>query len=168
MIAVVQRVSRASVRVAGETVGAIEAGLLVLLGIAQGDTGADAEWLADKCAELRIFPDDEGKMNRSVEDRSGAVLVVSQFTLLGDCVKGRRPSFTKAAPPAEADRLYRSFARRLRGRGLKVATGVFQARMEVELVNDGPVTLLLDSARRTRRQSASGQAEPRDRPGSEA
>ena len=151
MIAVVQRVSRASVRVDGETVGAIAEGLLVLLGVAAGDTADDADWLARKCAELRIFRDDDGKMNRSVEDCGGAVLVVSQFTLLGDCVKGRRPSFASAAPPAEADRLYRSFARVLQERGLPVATGVFQAMMDVELINDGPVTLLLDSTHRSRK-----------------
>lgn len=148
MIAVVQRVSRASVRVAGETVGAIDAGLLVLLGVALGDTEADCEWLANKCAELRIFRDGADKMNLSVLDAGGAVLVVSQFTLLGDCSRGRRPSFTNAAPPAEADRLYRDFVDRLRARSLNVSTGVFQAMMEVELVNDGPVTMLLDSKSR--------------------
>lgn len=148
MIAVVQRVSRASVRVGGETVGAIEGGLLVLLGVALGDTEADSEWLANKCAELRIFRDDADKMNLSVIETGGSVLVVSQFTLLGDCRRGRRPSFTNAAPPAEADRLYRDFVDRLTARGLRVATGVFQAMMEVELVNDGPVTMLLDSKSR--------------------
>jgi D-tyrosyl-tRNA(Tyr) deacylase len=148
MIAVVQRVSRASVRVARETVGAIDAGLLVLLGVALGDTEADSEWLANKCAELRIFRDGADKMNLSLLDTGGAVLVVSQFTLLGDCSRGRRPSFTNAAPPAEADRLYRDFVDRLRARGLNVSTGVFQAMMEVELVNDGPVTMLLDSKSR--------------------
>lgn len=148
MIAVVQRVSRASVRVGGEIVGAIDAGLLVLLGVALGDTEADSEWLANKCAEMRIFRDDADKMNLSVIDTGGSVLVVSQFTLLGDCSRGRRPSFTNAAPPAEADRLYRNFVDRLVSRGLQVATGVFQAMMEVELVNDGPVTMLLDSKSR--------------------
>jgi D-tyrosyl-tRNA(Tyr) deacylase len=148
MIAVVQRVTRASVRVGSETVGAIDAGLLVLLGVALGDTEADSEWLANKCAELRIFRDDADKMNLSVIDIGGSVLVVSQFTLLGDCSRGRRPSFTNAAPPAEADRLYRNFVDRLVSRGLNVATGVFQAMMEVELVNDGPVTMLLDSKSR--------------------
>ena len=148
MIAVVQRVTRASVRVGSETVGAIDAGLLVLLGVALGDTEADSEWLANKCAELRIFRDDADKMNLSVIDIGGSVLVVSQFTLLGDCSRGRRPSFTNAAPPAEADQLYRNFVDRLVSRGLNVATGVFQAMMEVELVNDGPVTMLLDSKSR--------------------
>ena len=148
MIAVVQRVTRASVRVGSETVGAIDAGLLVLLGVALGDTEAESEWLANKCAELRIFRDDADKMNLSVIDIGGSVLVVSQFTLLGDCSRGRRPSFTNAAPPAEADRLYRNFVDRLVSRGLNVATGVFQAMMEVELVNDGPVTMLLDSKSR--------------------
>jgi D-tyrosyl-tRNA(Tyr) deacylase len=148
MIAVVQRVSRASVRVGDETVGAIDAGLLVLLGVALGDTEADSEWLANKCAEMRIFRDDADKMNLSVIDIGGSVLVVSQFTLLGDCSRGRRPSFTNAASPAEADRLYRNFVDRLVSRGLQVATGVFQAMMEVELVNDGPVTMLLDSKSR--------------------
>ena len=148
MIAVVQRVTRASVRVGSETVGAIDAGLLVLLGVALGDTEADSEWLANKCAELRIFRDDADKMNLSVIDIGGSVLVVSQFTLLGDCSRGRRPSFTNAAPPAEADQLYRNFVDRLGARGLEVATGVFQAMMEVELVNDGPVTMLLDSKSR--------------------
>lgn len=148
MIAVAQRVSRASVRVGGELVGAIDAGLLVLLGVALGDTEADSEWLANKCAEMRIFRDDADKMNLSVIDTGGSVLVVSQFTLLGDCSRGRRPSFTNAAPPAEADRLYRNFVDRLVSRGLPVATGVFQAMMEVELVNDGPVTMLLDSKSR--------------------
>jgi D-tyrosyl-tRNA(Tyr) deacylase len=145
MIAVVQRVIRASVRVEGDVVGAIDAGLLVLLGVAQGDTGADAEWLANKCAELRIFRDEADKMNLSVRDIEGSVLVVSQFTLLGDCNRGRRPSFTNAAPPAEADQLNREFVGGLTARGLPVATGVFQAMMDVELINDGPVTLLLDS-----------------------
>lgn len=148
MIAVVQRVSRASVRVGGDTVGAIDSGLLVLLGVALGDTEADSEWLANKCAEMRIFRDDADKMNLSVIDTGGSVLVVSQFTLLGDCSRGRRPSFTNAAPPAEADRLYRNFVDRLVSRGLRAATGVFQAMMEVELVNDGPVTMLLDSKNR--------------------
>jgi D-tyrosyl-tRNA(Tyr) deacylase len=148
MIAVVQRVSRASVRVAGETVGAVDAGLLVLLGVALGDTEADSEWLANKCAELRIFRDHADKMNLSVLETGGAVLVVSQFTLLGNCSRGRRPSFTDAAHPGEAYRLYRQFVDRLRARGLQVSTGVFQAMMEVELVNDGPVTMLLDSKSR--------------------
>ena len=145
MRAVLQRVLRAEVRVDGATVGRIDAGWLVLLGVAQGDEPADADRLADKVAGLRAFPDDDGKMNRSVADAAGAVLVVSQFTLLGDCRAGRRPSFVAAAPPAEAERLYLRFADQVRARGLDVATGTFRADMQVELVNDGPVTLLLDS-----------------------
>jgi D-tyrosyl-tRNA(Tyr) deacylase len=145
MRAVLQRVTRASVEVDGEVVGRIGTGWLVLLGVARGDADADADWMAEKVAGLRAFEDDQGKMNRSVAEAGGAVLVVSQFTLLGDCRGGRRPSFTDAAPPDEADRLYRLVADRLAGMGLEVATGVFRAMMNVELVNDGPVTLLLDS-----------------------
>jgi D-tyrosyl-tRNA(Tyr) deacylase len=145
MRAVLQRVTRASVEVEGAIVGRIGAGWLVLLGVARGDSDADADWMAEKVAGLRAFEDDEGKMNRSVAEAGGAVLVVSQFTLLGDCRGGRRPSFTDAAPPDEAERLYRLVADRLAGMGLEVATGVFRAMMNVELVNDGPVTLLLDS-----------------------
>lgn len=147
MRAVVQRVSRAGVEIAGETVGQIERGLMVLLGVARDDTVKDALYLAEKSAGLRIFEDDAGKMNRSVVDIGGAVLVVSQFTLLGDCRKGRRPGFTDAAPPEQADALYQAYVETLRAQGLTVATGVFQAEMQVELVNDGPVTLLLDSRR---------------------
>ena len=145
MRAVLQRVSRASVEVEGQCVGRIGPGWLVLLGVARGDADADADRLADKVAGLRAFEDDDGKMNRSVAEAGGAVLVVSQFTLLGDCRAGRRPSFIEAAEPAEAERLYRLTVDRLRHRGLEVATGVFRAMMKVELVNDGPVTLLLDS-----------------------
>lgn len=145
MRACVQRASRASVSVGGETVGAIRKGLLVLLGVAVGDGSADAAWMAEKLATLRIFEDAEGKMNLSVEDAGGAVLVVSQFTLLGDCRKGRRPSFVEAAPPADAERLYLEVVQLLRGRGLRTETGRFRADMAVELVNDGPVTMLLDS-----------------------
>ena len=145
MRAVVERVSRAEVRVDGAAVGAIGKGLLVLLGVGQDDSDADASYLADKTAGLRIFQDDEGKMNLSVEDVGGSVLVVSQFTLFGDCRKGRRPSFAAAAPPGEADALYQHYMSLLRERGLTVETGVFQAMMEVESVNDGPVTILLDS-----------------------
>jgi D-tyrosyl-tRNA(Tyr) deacylase len=126
-------------------VGEIGPGLLVLLGVGQGDTENDAELLADKIAHLRIFPDDAGVMNRSVTESSGGVLVVSQFTLYGDCRKGRRPSYASAAPPEEANRLYEYFCERLRAVGLVLATGVFRATMAVTLVNDGPVTLLLDS-----------------------
>jgi D-tyrosyl-tRNA(Tyr) deacylase len=143
--AVVQRVSSARVEVDGEPVASIGKGLLVLLGVARGDGERQAQWLADKIAGLRIFEDDEGKMNLSVQEVGGSVLVVSQFTLLGDCRKGRRPSFTEAAPPEEAHRLYQKFAARLREGGVHVETGVFQARMAVHLVNDGPVTLSLDT-----------------------
>lgn len=114
--------------------------------MAEGDEDEDAAWLAAKCASLRIFGDAEGKMNLGLEDVGGEMLVVSQFTLLGDCRKGRRPSFVHAAPPEEGNRLYESFVAELRGRGIRVETGVFQAMMEVELVNEGPVTLLVDSA----------------------
>lgn len=145
MKAVLQRVSSASVSVEQREVGRIEAGLLVLLGVEQGDTAADLIYLADKTAQLRIFEDAAGKMNRSVIDIGGAVLVISQFTLLGDCRKGRRPGFTKAAPPDLADNYYQQFTERLRQTGLAVATGIFQAHMQVQLINDGPVTLLLDS-----------------------
>jgi len=133
------------VEVDGRTVASIGRGLLVLLGVAQGDGERQAEWLADKIAGLRIFEDEAGKMNLSVQDVGGSALVVSQFTLLGDCRKGRRPSFSDAAPPEEADRLYQRFVERARGAGLRVETGVFQAHMGVHLVNDGPVTLVLDT-----------------------
>lgn len=145
MRAVLQRVSRASVEVEGEVVGRIARGWLVLLGVAKGDAEADADWLAEKVAGLRAFEDDQGKMNLAVGEVGGAVLVVSQFTLLGDCRKGRRPGFDAAADPAEAERLYRAFCDRIASLGLPVATGVFRATMAVSLVNDGPVTLLLDS-----------------------
>jgi len=145
MRAVVQRVSQASVVVDSQTVGAIEQGLMVLLGVAQGDTVKDAVYLAEKTAGLRIFTDDAGKMNRSVEEIGGGILVVSQFTLLGDCRNGRRPGFTEAAPPDLADDLYGTYVDTLLKRGLTVTTGVFRADMQVSLVNDGPVTMLLDS-----------------------
>ena len=145
MRAVLQRVSRASVEVAGACVGRIGTGWLVLLGVARGDRDEDADKLADKVVNLRVFSDDRGKMNLSVAEVEGAVLVVSQFTLLGDCRGGRRPSFTEAAEPAEAERLYLRFAERVATTGLEVATGVFRADMMVELRNDGPVTFLLDS-----------------------
>ena len=147
MRAVVQRVSRARVEVDGRTTGEIGEGLLVLVGVAKTDTEADAAQLAEKIAGLRLFNDDNGKMNRSVEEVGGAVLVVSQFTLHGDCRKGRRPSFDRAAPAAQAKALYEKFLHVLRHRGLQVETGVFQAMMEVELVNAGPVTLLVDTDR---------------------
>ena len=145
MRAVIQRVSEASVTVDQKTVGAIGQGLMVLLGVAQGDTSQEAKSLAEKTARLRIFEDDAGKMNRSVEEIGGSLLVVSQFTLLGDCRKGRRPGFTDAAPPELADQLYEEYVAALRSRGVNVATGVFRADMQVALVNDGPVTMLLDS-----------------------
>jgi len=145
MRAVLQRVSRASVHVEDDCVGEIGPGWLVLLGVAQGDTEDDSERLANKVVNLRAFEDDKGKMNRSVLDTQGAVLVVSQFTLLGDCRAGRRPSFIEAAEPSEADRLYQDFAARVASAGLQVETGRFRATMRVELVNNGPVTLLLDS-----------------------
>ncbi len=145
MRAVVQRVTRARVTVAGATTGEIGPGLLVLLGVAQGDSEAAADYLADKVAGLRIFEDDAGKMNRSVAEAGGAALVVSQFTLYGDVRRGKRPSFDAAAPPEEARRLYEHFVGRLRASGLRCETGRFQEMMDVELVNNGPVTILLDS-----------------------
>jgi D-tyrosyl-tRNA(Tyr) deacylase len=143
--AVIQRVSRARVVVADDVSGAIDRGILVLLGVAADDGPADVEFVAGKTRELRIFPDDAGRLNRSVQDVGGSVLVVSQFTLLGDCRKGRRPSFDAAAPAPLARALYEDFVARLRSAGLDVQTGVFQAEMDVELVNHGPVTLLVDS-----------------------
>lgn len=145
MRAVVQRVSRAKVTVAGEVTGEIGLGLMVLLGVADDDGQEDAGYLAEKLVGLRIFPDGEGKMNRSLVEAGGAMLVVSQFTLFGDCRKGRRPSFIKAARPEQAVALYKAFVAEVRGRGITVATGRFQEQMDVELVNDGPVTLLIDS-----------------------
>jgi D-tyrosyl-tRNA(Tyr) deacylase len=147
MRAVVQRVSSASVTVEGAVVGRIGQGWLVLLGVARGDADDDADRLAEKVVNLRAFADDQGKMNRSLIEAGGSVLVVSQFTLLGDCRGGRRPSFTEAAEPAEAERLYERFNQRVAEAGVTVATGVFRAHMDVELVNDGPVTFLLDSRR---------------------
>jgi D-tyrosyl-tRNA(Tyr) deacylase len=145
MRAVVQRVSRAKVAVDGEISGEIGAGLVVLLGVSQRDTEADADYLADKVAGLRIFADDDGKMNRAVSEIGGAVLVVSQFTLLGDVRRGKRPSFDAAARPELARRLYDYFVAKLRSAGLRCETGRFQEMMSVELVNEGPVTILLDS-----------------------
>jgi D-tyrosyl-tRNA(Tyr) deacylase len=143
--AAVQRVSEAEVRKDGAVVGAIGPGLVVLLGVGQGDSEADAAYLAEKVLNLRVFPDADGQMNRSVLDVRGALLVVSQFTLFGDVRKGRRPSYSAAAPPEQASRLYERFADHLRPSGLRVATGVFRATMDVALVNAGPVTILLDS-----------------------
>lgn len=145
MRAVVQRVSRAKVTVSGEVAGEIGLGLMVLLGVADDDKQEDAGYLAEKLVGLRIFPDEAGKMNRSLAEAGGAMLVVSQFTLFGDCRKGRRPSFIKAARPDQAVDLYKAFVAEVRGRGITVATGRFQEHMDVELVNDGPVTLLIDS-----------------------
>ena len=145
MRAVVQRVAEAHVKVGDETVGRIGAGLCVLLGVGNTDNEKHADALADKIKSLRVFEDDDGKMNRAVGDCGGEVLVISQFTLYGDCRKGNRPSFTDAAPAAIADRLYQRFVERLRAAGLSVATGRFQAHMHVALVNDGPVTLVLEN-----------------------
>jgi D-tyrosyl-tRNA(Tyr) deacylase len=145
--AVVQRVSRAEVRVEGRATGRIDRGLAVLLGVARDDGDDDARLLADKVAALRVFEDAAGKMNLAVAEVGGGVLVVSQFTLLGDARKGNRPSFIEAAPPEAANALYEQFCARVRAKGLAVATGVFRASMEVELVNEGPVTILLDSRR---------------------
>lgn len=145
MRAVVQRVKRAEVRVDGNRVGSIGAGLLVLLGIGNGDTVKGAELLAEKIVTLRIFDDREGRMNLSLTDTAGGLLCVSQFTLYGDCRKGRRPSYDQAAPPDVAQEIYAAFAESVRDKGIPVELGQFRARMEVELVNDGPVTLLLDS-----------------------
>jgi D-tyrosyl-tRNA(Tyr) deacylase len=147
MRAVIQRVARAEVRVEGAVVGSVGKGLLVLLGVAQEDDEEAARFLADKVAALRIFEDGAGKMNLALAEVGGGVLVVSQFTLLGDLRKGNRPSFTGAAPPERANALYERFCALLREKGLAVATGVFRAHMDVELVNDGPVTVMLDSTR---------------------
>lgn len=147
MRAVVQRVSTASVAVEEQIVGEIGPGLLVLLGVSSGDAPTDADYLADKIAGLRVFEDAAGKMNRSVTDIGGAILAVSQFTLLGDARRGKRPSFDAAARPERARELYDSFVAQIRRRGLRCETGRFQATMSVSLVNDGPVTILLDSAK---------------------
>jgi len=146
MRAVVQRVTEARVEVDGTIVGEIGAGLLVLLGVAKGDAAAGADFLVDKILNLRIFADDDGKMNRSLLDTGGALLVVSQFTLYGDCRKGRRPSFDLAAPAEQARSLYEHFVAAARRAGVRVETGVFQATMAVSLVNDGPVTLVIESS----------------------
>ena len=147
MRAVLQRVSQASVKVDGSVAGAIDRGLLVLLGIEEQDTAAEADYLVDKTLGLRIFPDEQGKMNRNVFQAGGSLLVISQFTLYGDCRKGRRPSFDRAAGPQQALTLYEYFIGRAREKGIRVETGVFQAYMAVELVNDGPVTILIDSSK---------------------
>ena len=145
MRVVVQRVTQAKVEVNGAVTGEIGGGLLVLLGVAKPDSAADAEFLAEKVAGLRVFSDEEGKMNRSVLEAGGAVLAVSQFTLYGDCRKGRRPSFDLAAPAQQARALYEQFVAALRRAGVRVETGIFQAHMTVSLVNDGPVTLIVES-----------------------
>lgn len=147
MRAVIQRVSQAKVSVDSEITGAIGLGLLVLLGVSTSDTETDADYLAEKIAGLRIFEDPEGKMNLSVADIQGAILAVSQFTLYGDARKGRRPSFDAAARPEQAKKLYEYFVEKIRAAGLPCETGRFQAEMKVELTNDGPVTILMDSTR---------------------
>jgi D-tyrosyl-tRNA(Tyr) deacylase len=147
MRAVVQRVLSAGVSVDGRSLGRIGAGLLVFVGVARNDGPDDVQYIAAKVRELRIFPDSDGRMKRSIVDTGGEVLLVSQFTLVGDCRKGRRPAFDDAAPPALAEALYEDVVRQLRASGLTVGTGQFQAHMTVELVNDGPVTMLLDSRR---------------------
>lgn len=144
MRVLLQRVSRAEVRVAERVAGRIERGFVLLVGFTHGDTLQTVEWMAEKVAGLRVFPDDEGKMNRALADVDGALLVVSQFTLYGDAVKGRRPSFVDAARPEAAIPLYEHFVALLRGRGVRVETGEFGADMQVELTNDGPVTLWLE------------------------
>lgn len=145
MRAVVQRVLRGRVVVEGETVGEIGPGFVVLLGVSRDDTEADADYLAEKVAGLRVFEDEQGRMNRPLQDVGGAVLAVSQFTLYGDVRRGRRPGFDRAARPEHAEPLYQRFVEQLRARGISVATGRFQTHMQVELVNDGPVTILVDS-----------------------
>lgn len=145
MRAVVQRVGQASVQVDGRVVGQISAGLLVLLGVSKTDRESDADYLVDKIIGLRIFEDEDGKMNRSVAEISGAILMVSQFTLYGDVRRGKRPSFDEAARPEEARRLYEYAVKKIRDAGLRCQTGEFQAMMKVSLVNEGPVTILLDS-----------------------
>jgi len=141
----IQRVSEAAVTVDGRAAGSIRTGLLVFLGVARSDTSADADYLAGKLLGLRVFPDEAGKMNRSVGEAGGALLIVSQFTLYGDCRKGRRPSFDQAAPPGLAQSLYEYFVQAAKSGPVPVETGVFQATMEVKLVNQGPVTILIDS-----------------------
>ena len=145
MKAVIQRVSTASVSVDSAIVGEIGAGTVVLLAVAKGDSESDAEWLARKIVELRMFGDSDGKMNLSLKDIGGSILAISQFTLAGSCDKGRRPSFVDAAPPEEGKRLYEYFVEQVAGMGIPVATGIFQADMKVSLINDGPVTFILDS-----------------------
>lgn len=147
MRAVIQRVSRASVKVEGNTLGSIRCGLLIFLGVGEGDTEADLRYIADKAAGLRIFCDENGKMNLSVVDVGGEVLVISQFTLYGDCRKGKRPSFSKSMEPEAANKMYEQFIENFKSRGIKTEHGEFGADMKVELLNDGPVTILLDSSK---------------------
>ena len=147
MRAVIQRVNNASVSVDGEMVGSIQKGLLIFLGIGSGDTQKDLEYIADKTVGLRIFSDADDKMNLSVTDIDGEILNVSQFTLYGDCRKGRRPNFTASMPPKEAERMYEAFIDNIKNRGINVASGVFGADMQVTISNDGPVTILLDSSK---------------------
>ncbi len=149
MKAVLQRVNSAAVVVEGKTVGEIGKGILLLLGVEKGDVERDAEWMSEKAVNLRIFEDEAGKMNLSVQDIHGEILAVSQFTLAGNCSKGRRPSFDSAAPPREANDLYEYFVTRVRESGVPVETGIFQANMQVSLVNDGPVTFILESPKKT-------------------
>jgi D-tyrosyl-tRNA(Tyr) deacylase len=145
MRAVIQRVREGHVHVSGKVVGSIQKGMVILLGVKTGDTETDANWLVDKCIHLRIFENSEGKFHHSIMDIRGEILVVSQFTLYGNCRKGRRPSFTDAADPEIAESLYHCFVDLLRQRRLKVETGIFAARMQVTIVNDGPVTLIVDT-----------------------
>ena len=152
MRAVIQRVSQASVTVKGRVVGAIQRGLVILVGVRAGDTESEAQWMASKIATLRIFDDDEGKLNRSVQDVGGSILVISQFTLYGDARKGRRPSYTDAAPPEVAEPLIHRLVELLEAEGVPVQTGVFRAHMLVEIHNDGPVTILLEQDARSKRQ----------------
>ncbi|TKB88362.1 MAG: D-tyrosyl-tRNA(Tyr) deacylase [Nitrospira sp.] len=161
MKAVIQRVTSASVHVEGKTVGRIESGLLVLLGVAKGDGEPDGRYLVEKIRTLRIFSDEQGKMNRSLVDIGGSVLLVSQFTLLGRTANGRRPSFDEAAPPEEARQLYEQVVKELRALGTFVETGVFSAHMQVELLNDGPVTFIIDSRRPSEFRSSSPLREDR-------
>ena len=148
MRAVIQRAERAQVKIDDNVKGAIGRGLVVFVGISADDSTKDLQWLAEKIVHLRIFEDDAGKMNRSITDIKGEMLIISQFTLYGDCRKGRRPGFSNAAPPLIAEPCYRQFVQEVRDKGIQVATGTFQADMQVELVNDGPVTLLLDSKKK--------------------
>ena len=148
MRTVIQRVSRAQVSIEGKTKGSIHKGLVVFLGVSANDNKKDLQWLAEKIVHLRVFEDDTGKMNRSLTDIKGEMLIISQFTLYGDCRKGRRPGFSGAAPPIIAEPYYQEFVQEMRNKGIQVATGTFQADMQVELINDGPVTLLLDSEKK--------------------